>query len=181
MARHAAFLRGINITGRHVKNDALCSAIEAMGFADVTIFRASGNVILDAGEGSDPGEVTTRVEAGLDGALGYDVPVFLRTATQVRAIDRHRPFDTELVDASEGKLQVAFLPRAPSPSTRKKALLLATAEDRLAIRGRELYWLPSGRMADATLDLKTLESLLGPWTMRTKGTIEQIAARHFAG
>lgn len=27
---------------------------------------------------------------------------------------------------------------------------------------------------------KTLESLLGPWTMRTKGTIDQIAAKHFA-
>jgi uncharacterized protein (DUF1697 family) len=55
----------------------------------------------------------------------------------------------------------------------------ASDEDRLAIGGRELYWLPSGRMSDSELDLKLLEAVLGPWTMRTLGTIEQIVAKHF--
>ena len=45
---------------------------------------------------------------------------------------------------------------------------------------RELYWLPSGRMLETTLDLKAIERLLGPLTMRTKNTVEQIAAKHFA-
>jgi uncharacterized protein (DUF1697 family) len=180
MPRYAAFLRGMNITGRRVKNERLRSSIEVLGFCDVAIFRASGNVILDAGERSEPGEVSARVETGLAEALGYEVLVFLRTAAQVRAIDRYEPFDTKLVEGSLGKLQVALLPAVPSSSVRKQALAHATAEDSLAVRGRELYWLPSGRMADATLNLNALESLLGPWTMRTKGTIEQIAAKHFS-
>ena len=33
-------------------------------------------------------------------------------------------------------------------------------------------------MLDSELDLKALETALGPWTMRTMGTIEQIAAKH---
>ena len=45
------------------------------------------------------------------------------------------------------------------------------------VKGRELYWLPSGGISESDLDLKTLEGLLGPWTMRTKGTVDQIAAK----
>jgi len=56
-------------------------------------------------------------------------------------------------------------------------MALATPEDRLAIEGRELYWLPSGGISDSDLDLKALDAALGQGTMRTMGTIEQIAAR----
>ena len=35
-------------------------------------------------------------------------------------------------------------------------------------------------MLDSALDLKAIERLLGVMTVRTKGTIEQIAERHFA-
>lgn len=179
MSRYAAFLRGINIGNRRVKSEALRLCCEEMGFADVAIFRASGNLILGMDGASEAEAVARRLEAGLADALGFEVPVYLRSAAQVRAIAKHEPFDAALVEASAGKLQVALLPSAPRPSVRKQALSLATAADRLAIRGRELYWLPAGNMSDSKLDLKALDALLGPWTMRTKGTIEQIAARHF--
>ena len=71
-----------------------------------------------------------------------------------------------------------MLPGKPSAAARKEALALASDEDLLAIDGRELYWLPQARMFDSELDLKALEALVGPWTMRTMGTIEQIAAKH---
>ena len=58
---------------------------------------------------------------------------------------------------------------------------LATGEDRLAFGDRELYWLPSGGMRDAALDLQAIERLVGPTTMRTKGTMERLAAKLFAG
>lgn len=60
MPRFAAFLRGVNITNRRVKNEELRASVEAMGFEDVAIFRASGNVIRvpprpldDADQGND--------------------------------------------------------------------------------------------------------------------------------
>jgi hypothetical protein len=71
-----------------------------------------------------------------------------------------------------------MLPEPPGKLARKEALALAGDEDRLAIEGSELYWLPSGPISESSLDLRTLESELGPWTMRTMGTIEQIAAKH---
>lgn len=46
---------------------------------------------------------------------------------------------------------------------------------------RELYWLPSGGIRDSALNPKSIESLLGSTTMRTKGTIDELAAKYFAG
>lgn len=82
--------------------------------------------------------------------------------------------------ASKGKLQVAFLLDAPTKKQRKDALDLATDEDRLVIEGCELYWLPSGGMSESELDLKAIGAALGLTTIRTKGTVDQIAAKHFA-
>jgi hypothetical protein len=36
-------------------------------------------------------------------------------------------------------------------------------------------------MLDSALDLQAIESLIDPSTRRTKGTIDQIAAKHFGG
>jgi len=178
MERYAAFLRGMNLGGRRIKNDELRLPFEALGFDDVATFRASGNVVFGADEG-DADELTTKIEATLAEELGYAVPVFLRSADELLAIAVHDPFKPGQVEASAGKLQVALLPVKPTAKARKEALALASDEDRLAIRGRELFWLPSGGISDSALDLKTIESLLGPWTMRTMGTVEQIAAKHF--
>jgi uncharacterized protein (DUF1697 family) len=176
--RFVAFLRGMNLGGRRITNDVLRSHFEALGCAEVATFRASGNVIL-AVDGEKPAQLTTRLEAGLGESLGYQVPVFLRSAEELRSIAAAEPLGGRAVEAAEGKLQIALLREAPSASARKKVAALSTAADRLAIDGRELYWLPCGRMSDSELDLKAITALLGPITIRTKGTIDQIAARHF--
>jgi uncharacterized protein (DUF1697 family) len=178
MPRHVAFLRGMNLGGRRIANDDLRAAFEALGFTGVETFRASGNVIFDGPGGAGVADVSAKLEAGLAGALGYAVPVFMRTCRQVAAIAAREPFDAKQVGASAGKLQVALLPAAPSKRAREEALGMATAADRLAIRGSVLFWLPSGGVSESDLDLNKLESGLGPWTMRTMGTIEQIAAKH---
>jgi uncharacterized protein (DUF1697 family) len=178
MARYVAFLRGMNLGGRRITNDELREAFEDLELTDVATFRASGNVVFDAPDGIEKADIATRIEAGLAESLGYDVPVFLRSCEQAAAIAAREPFAATQVKASAGKLQVALLPDSPGKPAKKEGLALATDEDRLAIEGTELYWLPSGGISDSDLDLKTLESLVGPWTMRTMGTIEQIAARH---
>jgi uncharacterized protein (DUF1697 family) len=178
MNRYVAFLRGMNLGGRRIRNEELGAEFEALGLAEVACFRASGNVVFASEEG-DEATLTVQIEAGLGEALGYAVPVFLRDAAELREIAAREPFDPAAVAASKGKLQVALLPAAPGGSASREARELATDEDRLAIEGRELYWLPSGGISESALDLKALESVVGPWTMRTMGTVEQIVARHF--
>jgi uncharacterized protein (DUF1697 family) len=178
MASLAAFLRGINLgKSRRVKNEALRDAFEGLGFDDVATFRASGNVVFGARASRDLGE---RIESALEEALGIEVVVFLRAARQMREIAGREPFSAAELATSAGRAQVALLPRRPSAAARRRALAMAGEEDRLAIEGSELHWLPRDRMSGSELDLKALESQLGPWTMRTMGTIEQIAERHFS-
>jgi uncharacterized protein (DUF1697 family) len=179
VATHGAFLRGMNVGGRRVTTDDLRAHISALGLADVEIFRASGNVVLSAGRRSDA-RIAALIEAGLQRALGYPVAAFVRSAAEIAEIAARRPFDEERVAASTGKLHVALLPHAPGRERARETLALAGDSDLLAFGERELYWLPSGRMIDSALDLRALERLVGPWTMRTKSTIEQLWVRHLA-
>lgn len=178
MKHYVAFLRGMNLGGRRIKNEELRRHFEEMAFEEVATFRASGNVIFAAPGREGEGKLAGRVEAELDERLGYDVPVFLRSIEEVAAIAAQRPFERKRAEKSKGKLQVSLLKKKPSAAAKKKALALATEEDLLAIEGRELYWLPSGGISESDLDLKALDSVLGPGTIRTMGTIEQIAAKY---
>lgn len=180
MAFHAALLRGMNVGGHRITNAELREEFEALGFDSVTTFRASGNVLFEA-PGRPEDELIAEIESGLEEALGYAVPTFLRVEAELRAIGDFEPFDLELVAASKGKLQVSLLGSKPKAQARKAALGFATDEDLLAIAERELYWLPSGGVLDSELDQAALEELLGPSTMRTKGTVEGMAAKLPAG
>jgi uncharacterized protein (DUF1697 family) len=177
MASYAAFLRGVNLGPvRKVSSPELRSIFERMGFAGVATFRTSGNVVFDA---ERPPSVED-VESSLAKALGYEVAVFLRSEPEMRAIAAHEPFPHELIEASSGKLQVSLLPSKPTKRVRDEVLAVATDDDRLAFGDRELYWLPSGGIRDSALGMRRIEQLVGPSTMRTKGTLDLIAERYFA-
>jgi uncharacterized protein (DUF1697 family) len=177
MERYVAFLRGMNLGKRRIKNDELRAEFETLGFEDVVTFRASGNVIFGAARKSE-GALTKEIEGGLGEALSYEVPVFLRSCKEVVAIASQEPFPAKAVAASKGKLQVTMLAKKPTAAARKKVLALATEEDSLAIAGRELFWLPSGGTIESELDHKAIAKALGMGTQRTMGTIEQISAKH---
>ncbi len=177
MQRYVAFLRGMNLGGRRIKNDQLAREFEALGMGDVACFRASGNVIFSARK-VDEAKLGGRIEAGLGEALGYEVPVFLRSCAEVAAIAAPAPVPAPVVEASRGKLQVSLLAKKPSAAARRTVLALAGEEDLLAVEGREIYWLPSGGLLESDLDLKAIEAAVGADTRRTMGTIEQIAAKY---
>jgi uncharacterized protein (DUF1697 family) len=170
--RYAAFLRGINVSGTRVSKDDLCAPLTELGFENVTTFRASGNVIFDA-----PREPATKlakkIEKALADELGFTkATTFVRSAAEMRALANDDPFPRE----PDQKLHVMFcLKKPPAP-----VLKLATKSDQLKIGKKELYWAPEGRMTDSEIDLKAVEKLIGPNTMRTKGTVDQIAERWFS-
>jgi uncharacterized protein (DUF1697 family) len=187
VSRFAVFLRGMNVGGHRLTNEDLRAHLTTMGFADVATFRASGNVVLSAGRstGAQLSEqaLAREIERGLAAALGYQVPTFIRSAAEIVAMAEMQPFSRARARAPAGepagKLQVALLSEPPPARTRKAVLALADERDGLAFGPRELYWLPSGPTMHSTLDLKAIERLLGTMTLRTKGTIEQIAGKHF--
>ena len=173
--RYAAFLRGVNVGRNHrVSSAELKSMFEELGADEVATFRTSGNVVFEA-----PRDMARKIEQHLEKTLGYEVAIFLRTEKELKQIAAQQPFPAKDVDASKGKLQVSMLGKKPTAAVRKKALALATDRDRLAFGERELYWLPSGGTLESKLDRKALDKLLGPTTMRTKGTVELLAEKYF--
>jgi uncharacterized protein (DUF1697 family) len=177
VSRHVAFLRGVNLGAKRRASGAeLRAAFESAGFEDVATFRNSGNVVFSAAGAKDP-ELVTRSEAALHETLRFEVRVVLRSAREVKATAAHEPFEREIVAATEGRLQVILMAEKPKASARKAVLALATDRDRLAIRGRELYWLPTAGTQGSDLDQESLGAALGLVTVRTMGTIEQIAAK----
>jgi uncharacterized protein (DUF1697 family) len=180
VSRHVAFLRGVNLGAKRRASGAdLRAAFEAAGFEDVATFRNSGNVVFDGSGGE--GELVARSEAALREALGFEVRVVLRSAREARAIAAHEPFAPTAIAATEGRLQVILMAEKPSAAVRKRVLALATERDRLALRGRELYWLPTAGTQGSELDQEAFGKALGLVTVRTKGTIEQLAAKFLAG
>lgn len=176
MAAYAAFLGGMNLGRRRITNSELTVAFESLGLTGASTFRASGNVVFEAGDRAEE-ELAGAIERGLREALGYEVPTFLRGGDELRSIAAAEPFGRDRVAASSGKLQVMLLQRRPTAKRRDALLALATAADPLAVVGRELYWLPSGRTVDSELDLGIVKGLTGPLTQRTLGTIEGVAAK----
>ena len=173
--RYAAFLRAVNLgRNRRVTSARLKSLFEEAGAEEVATFRTSGNVVFEA-----PRDMARALEKHLEEALGHEMVIFLRTASELKEIAAHDPFPAKQLEASKGKLQVSLLDKKPTAATRKKALALATDQDPLVFGKRELYWLPSGGTLESELDRKALDELIGPTTMRTKGTVELLAAKFF--
>jgi hypothetical protein len=56
-------------------------------------------------------------------------------------------------------------------------LSLSGDDDRLALEGSELYWLPRGGLSESDLDLRAIAALIGDMTVRTMGTLEQMTAK----
>jgi uncharacterized protein (DUF1697 family) len=173
MPRYAAFLRGINVGGTRVTNQKLKEPFAALGFENVETFRAAGNLVFDAPRMAAT-KLAKQIEERLAEDLGFTKAVtFLRTTAEIRALAAANPIPRR----AEQKLHVMFLLRPPDP----RVLEFATPSDPLALGPREVFWGPEGRMTDSDIDLKAMEKLVGPWTMRTKGTVDELAGRYFSG
>lgn len=87
-----AFLRGINVGGRHlVKMERLRELLSELGLANVRTYIQSGNVFFETTE-ADRAALTSKIERHLFEALGYDVAVFLRTILEFEEALQRDPF-----------------------------------------------------------------------------------------
>jgi uncharacterized protein (DUF1697 family) len=171
-----AFLRAMNTGDRRVKNSELCARFEAMGFEGVSAFLASGNVLFRSGTKS-AATLESTIEQGLEEMLGYSVPTFVRSAGDVTRISQRQPFSKAALAASTGNLQIALLSASPATSNHESALAMATPDDQLALDRREMYWLPKETISESELNVKTLEKILGPLTIRTQRTMMRLATK----
>ncbi len=125
MARYIALLRGINVSGQKIiKMEDLRKIFESFGLNNVKTYIQSGNVLFDS-SAKNQETLTKKIEKGLAEALGYNVPVILRTQeefVQIVELDPH----TKYAGEKDSKFYVVFgakelekLPRLPFFSQKK--------------------------------------------------------------
>jgi uncharacterized protein (DUF1697 family) len=171
MSRFVALLRAINTPPRHVKMDRLRSIVEEAGFENVATFIASGNLIFDAPESDD---IVERLERALSDGLGFEVPVYLRTAAEIAAVASLRPFGD-----GEDDLEISFLPGVPNPQDAERLVAATSGNDRLVVIGREVYWSHVGPRSESDHSEAAVVRMLGmKTTQRSARTVRRIADRH---
>jgi uncharacterized protein (DUF1697 family) len=170
MARYVAFLRAVNTPGRNVKMDLIRTAFVSGGLDKVETFIASGNVVFDADGEVDAGEI----EGALERAVGFSIPVYLRTADEVISVADCRPFGN-----LDEEFEVSFLPAVPDEAAAAELVRTATGGDRLAVIDREVYWMLGGPRSESEHAEATVVKMLGmPTTRRAIRTVRRIADRY---
>lgn len=175
MPGYVAFLRGLNVGGHTVKMEHLRDLFEALGFASVSTFIASGNVRFEADD-TDPATLERAIERHLQSALGYAVATFLRTPAEVAAIAASTPFP-EVQPQSGDVLHVALLHMPPPLAVRERVLALGSERDLLRLDSRDLYWLRRGPFRESPLSGPALERAVGPTTVRNINTLRRLAEK----
>ena len=91
MAHYVALLRGINVGGRNaVPMKALAPCVEAGGYAQVTTYIQSGNVLFTTDE-TDARAIEVDLEQRINTQFGFPVPVVVRSAAEMRATVESAP------------------------------------------------------------------------------------------
>jgi uncharacterized protein (DUF1697 family) len=125
MKKYLALLRGINVGGKNkVPMVELRKCLEGLGFANVSTYIASGNVILESDKQS--GEIKNSIEAALTKNFKLDselIKVLVLSRSQLQAVINNRPegFGDEpgkyhsdvifLMDIDSSNAMLAFKPR----------------------------------------------------------------------
>lgn len=177
MPRCVAFLRAINVGGHTVRMAQLRELFTSLGLRGVETFIASGNVVFEAAE-ADADRLERRIERHLTDALGYPVDTFIRAARELRAIAAHQPFSLDGSGGPAGTVYVGFLRRAPDRAARRTIQSFNTDVDEFDVKGREVYWLVRGSLADSRVKGAALGHALGPTTMRNRKTIVRLARKY---
>src|SRR5215469_403332 len=126
---YVALLRGINVGGHVVKMERLRALFAELGFAYVRTYIQSGNVFFETPE-DDREALARTIEQHLREALGYAVPVYLRSIPELESILALDPMNGQPVPTDQ-RLCIVF---AANPLPRDLALPLWSPKGDMEIR-----------------------------------------------
>ncbi|MEO7363788.1 MAG: DUF1697 domain-containing protein [Gemmatimonadaceae bacterium] len=179
MPRYIAFLRAVNVGGRVVKMAQLKSIFESIALTNVETFIASGNVIFSNKSKSVP-SLVRNIEDALQAELNYDVPVFLRSDSELYAIAerRHAVFSESEVSGAHS-LNVGMLHAPLTPDTEKAMLSFNSDTETFRTHEREIYMLLHSPVTTSKFSIKRFEKAIGAeTTFRNMNTMQRLAKKY---
>ncbi len=155
--RQVALLRGINLgPNRRIAMPALRERLQA-DYPGAQTYVQSGNIVLDAD--APPDDLAAELAQRLRGWFGLDVPVLVRTSSELAEVVSADPLHEDATDPK--RYTVTFLDREPAATAIERVAGSAADGERLVHRGRELYaWFPDGQ-ARSKLSLALTRAELG--------------------
>lgn len=173
--RYISILRGINVSGqKKVKMADLKVLYECLGFASVSTYIQTGNVIFES-ESDDRAGLIQIIEKGIEDKYKFRVPVDIRTNHELGSLIDNCPLEEVGDDTNGAKVLVTFLRTVPSKESVAQLMAYVNAPDRLIVREREAYlYCPNG-YGKSKLTNSFLESKLGcSATTRNWNSIKQL-------
>lgn len=90
MTKYAAFLRGINISGKNkISMPELKLALEEAGFTDVSTYLNSGNVVFEAS--SNKKDLRSQIEQLITQRFSLNIPVYILEVDRLKEIISSAP------------------------------------------------------------------------------------------
>lgn len=169
---HVALLRGVNVGGnKRVPMAEWRALMEGLGYTRVRTLLNSGNAVFDAAPSA---RHAARIRQALLDGLGVEVPVIVKTAREMAAIEAENPLAAVATDAS--RLIVAFTAEADDLARLAALSELLQPPERLHVGVRAAYlWCANG-----ILESKAGAALLGKTgraaTTRNWATVLKIRA-----
>ncbi len=175
MTTWIALLRGINVSGqRKITMADLRALHEGLGHADVATYIQSGNVAFSSPV-DDRGELGSMIETAISNRFGFDVPVILRTSSELDAVAAANPYIP--AGSDERRVAVAFFQRSPDPSARDLFDPAAHEPDVCVLDGAEAHLHCPAGFGRTKLTNAYLERELGVTaTTRNWRTVARLAA-----
>ncbi|MFP6562597.1 DUF1697 domain-containing protein [Paraburkholderia sp. B3] len=164
MQTYVAFLRAVNVGGTgKLPMAELRAMAEAIGFANVRTYIASGNLVFASA--LSEAKAKSALERRLDGYAGKPVGVLVRTGGELAAVLRANPFTTAALNRT-----VAIFLDAPPPAD-TLAHISGLGTEAIALGKREIYVHYPDGMARSKLRIPAAKA----GTARNMNTIATLA------
>lgn len=170
-----AFLRGINVGGRHrVPMADLRGLAEDLGLGDPRTYIQSGNLVFE-GAGSAE-RAADELEAALLSQFGFAVPTVVLEASALAKVRRACPF-ADAAEERPAQVHVGFARATPPRRCAAEVAARGVAGEVAKIAGGALWIDFPGGVGRSKITPALLDRLAGaPVTMRNVRTIDRVLA-----
>ena len=177
MPTYVAFLRGVNLGARQMKNTQLVKIFAAAGIPGAEPFIASGNVIFDSASKSEKG-LTGRIEGAILDEMGFEARTFLRTIEALATVAAQRPFTAARHQSAKAYV-IGFLDSPCTAAEKRTILGFAGPKDEFQVEGREVYWLSQTLQSESPVFKIPFDKRVGRVsTWRNINTVQRIVEKY---
>jgi len=160
MNKKIAILRGINVGGRRkILMADLKLLFKDLGFANISTYIQTGNVIFDDTTKISDLEIANTIESAILNKFQFTVPVIVRGSKDlVKAVKSNPFYEGELADVT--KLHLTFLKEKPTKESLQKVATYNYEPDKFVIKGQNVFIFCEGKYHQSKLTNNFFEKKL---------------------